>query len=277
MCGIIAVLRRRSDRPVPDSADVLGRLDGLAAELRAADGALLAEVIGAAAERVEAVDGLLRGTPGVRALLGDRTLRPAVDALVDEVGTVLAEREAGLDDAPADPAGLEAVNAAVVRLKDALWAVQRDRLRTAAAVADLAGPDPSRAAVEALASVQAALSALDRLEVRGRDSAGLTLLVRHHQLELDEPGVAALLASRDGDGLFTSEAVRVTPEGHLSLVYKAAAEIGELGDNTAVLRAAIRDDVLLHRALQADSAEVTVLGTPGGRRSGSSPSPTPTP
>ena len=39
----------------------------------------------------------------------------------------------------------------------------------------------------------------------------------------------------------------------LSFVYKAAAEIGELGDNTAVLRAAIRDDPLLHLAL-ADGA-----------------------
>ncbi|MCB0972488.1 MAG: SIS domain-containing protein, partial [Acidimicrobiales bacterium] len=40
----------------------------------------------------------------------------------------------------------------------------------------------------------------------------------------------------------------------------AAAEIGELGDNTAVLRAAIAGDALLHRALAADAAECTVLG-----------------
>ena len=37
---------------------------------------------------------------------------------------------------------LEAVNAALVRLKDAAWAVQRDRLRTAREVAELAGPEP---------------------------------------------------------------------------------------------------------------------------------------
>jgi len=36
-----------------------------------------------------------------------------------------------------------------------------------------------------------------------------------------------------------------TPGGHLSFVYKAAAEIGELGDNTKALRAAITGDVLL--------------------------------
>ena len=46
----------------------------------------------------------------------------------------------------------------------------------------------------------------------------------------------------------------------VAFVYKAAAEIGELGDNTAVLRAAIRDDALLHLALADDAAEAMVLG-----------------
>ena len=46
----------------------------------------------------------------------------------------------------------------------------------------------------------------------------------------------------------------------LSFVYKAAAEIGELGDNTAVLRAAITSDDLLRRALAGDAATVVVLG-----------------
>ena len=67
-----------------------------------------------------------------------------------------------------------------------MWAVGRDRLRTAREVAALAGTDPSVAALEAFHSVQVALSAIDRLEVRGRDSAGLHLLVRHHGLELDD-------------------------------------------------------------------------------------------
>ncbi len=62
---------------------------------------------------------------------------------------------------------------------------------------------------------------------------------------------------RLADPLFTSNAVRITPEGHLSLVYKAAAEIGELGDNTRMMRDAIRSDALLRRALVADTAQVT--------------------
>ena len=54
----------------------------------------------------------------------------------------------------------------------------------------------------------------------------------------------------------------------LSFVYKAAAEIGELGDNTAVLRAAIADDDLLARAIAGPDARAVVLGDkgPDGRR-----------
>ena len=53
-------------------------------------------------------------------------------------------------DAALAGAELERVNAALIALKDAVWAVQRDRLRTAAAVADLAGPDAGPAALEAV-------------------------------------------------------------------------------------------------------------------------------
>src|SRR5205807_9872211 len=126
-----------------------------------------------------------------------------------------------------DPAELEEANAALIRVKDAVWAIRCDRLRTAQAVEGLAAGTTGRAALAAFASVQVALSGLDRLEVRGRDSAGIHLLVTGHGLDLAAGDVQAMLAARS-DPLFTSRAA-ATPDGHLSLVYKAAAEIGELG------------------------------------------------
>ena len=64
------------------------------------------------------------------------------------------------------------------------------------AVRELVG-DRARSwsAIEVGTSIQQALSALDRLEVRGRDSAGLTVLVRDHGLDLDDPAVARLVAA----------------------------------------------------------------------------------
>ncbi|HEX2178244.1 MAG TPA: SIS domain-containing protein, partial [Actinomycetota bacterium] len=137
-------------------------------------------------------------------------------------------------------------------------AVPNRSLWTAREVAALAGVNPSEAAIEAYGSIQTALAAIDRLEVRGRDSAGVHILVWDHQLDLNDPDVAKLLARRS-DALFTSGVVR-TDSGALGFVYKAAAEIGELGDNVAAIRRGIVNDGLLRRALEAPAARATVLG-----------------
>ena len=112
-------------------------------------------------------------------------------------------------------------------------------------------------------AIQQALSAIDRMEVRGRDSAGIHVFVWHHGLDLDDPAVAADLAARGGDPLFQSGSARAVPNGSatvLSFVYKAAAEIGELGDNTATMRAAVARDRLLRLAMTGPGARVSVLG-----------------
>jgi glucosamine--fructose-6-phosphate aminotransferase (isomerizing) len=263
MCGIVGVVRRRATRPVPDAAGLVHDLDR-ALTAFAGDGLTdhLTDRLHAAASAVEAVDAALRGVPGVRALLGDPQSALLVHDRVEQLTSRFDALERELDDGLGGALAvseLEAVNAALVRARDAVWAVGRDRLRTAREVAALAGTDPSVAALEAFFSVQVALSAIDRLEVRGRDSAGLHLLVRHHGLDLAEPAIARLIDARNADTLFGSGSVRVTGT-ELAFVYKAAAEIGELGDNTAVLRTAIRDDGLLHLALAHDEAEVMVLG-----------------
>ena len=99
---------------------------------------------------------------------------------------------------------------------------------------------PAAPALAGFTAVQQALSALDRLEVRGRDSAGLHLLVLGPRARpRRDPRSPALLAGRAADPLFALGLGPGAPDGALAFVYKAAAEIGELGDNTAALRAAI--------------------------------------
>ena len=262
MCGIIAVLRSPSRRAVPSGPDLTARLDAAVAALeQAAEPATLAELVAAAANEIAAVDTALHGVPGVQALLERPSLAGEIehrlDAVRDRSGAIEAALDAGALDL--DGAGLERVNAALLLLKDGVWAVSRDRLRTAEAVAALAGDDRGDAAVGGYLSIQLALSAIDRLEVRGRDSAGLHVLVDGHGLDLTVPELAAEIGRRASDDLFTDGSVRVA-DGRLGFVYKAAAEIGELGDNTAALRDAIADDGLLRRALASDTAEVTVLG-----------------
>src|SRR5438552_5009703 len=238
MGGIVAVVRRPGSRAVPDLRALTSELAEAASLLGPTLGSMEpADVVRAvqrAAGGVEGVDRQLRGTAGLRALL--------VAGPVDDLDGRAAEVEAGvarierLLDAEGVRFGshIETVNGSLEQLKDSVWAVRNDRLRTARAVAELTGPGPSVAAIEACASIQIALSALDRLEVRGRDSAGVHVTVEGHGLDLEAPAVRAQLSERTSDRLFRSTAVRLS-DGHLCFVYKAAAEIGELGDNTRAI------------------------------------------
>src|SRR5262245_3787462 len=176
MCGIVAVLRGRSDRTPPELSSLVGALDDAEARLRTRgsrdDTATLRDVTAI----IKEVDHALRGPLDHRRA-----------ALADAPGTI----EARLDAGAAAVDDIETLSAALVECKDAVWALWCDRLRTARAVEDLAGGAPSsRAALEAFHSIQIALSALDRLEVRGRDSAGLHVFVTGHGLDFDDPTVA---------------------------------------------------------------------------------------
>jgi glucosamine--fructose-6-phosphate aminotransferase (isomerizing) len=263
MCGIVAVLRQPSTRPVPDPESIFTALDEA---LELVSGSELSR-LQPALTRLQEVDRLLRGTPGLHCLLGDPLTVERVAVLAGRIGTELARLETELDQGSVElqPGEQEDINRVLVALKDACWAIERDRLGMARAVADLVpeGAELVRNAsgdsLDGWWAIQVALASLDRLEVRGRDSAGLHVLVAGHGLDLGSPSVQTLLSGRGTDPLFRSGAVR-TPDGCLSFVYKAAAEIGELGDNVKALRAAIRGDVLLDRALASPQSRATVVG-----------------
>ena len=272
MCGIIAIVRRPATRPVPDRAEVIGAVEAaviaLGGAVSAVDGspAGLAQELAAAAERLHAANRLLSGVPGLRLLLEAPSTAGTLRALIESATTSLATVDVRLDaDTSVDPADLESLNEQLVRIRDGLWALGRDRLRAADAVSELlagvglSADTASPAAFEAYLSVHQALSALDRLEVRGRDSAGLHLLVSGHGLDPADSAVAEALGRRGGDESFGSGSARLV-DGVLSIVHKTAAEIGELGDNTAALRAAVASDELLAAALASENARVLVLG-----------------
>jgi asparagine synthase (glutamine-hydrolysing) len=111
MCGIIGVVRRPADREPPSPAELLALVDDALAAFPDAS-------------PLEAADTLLRGVPGVRALLDTPSLAADLRSRVDELDRRLSAREAELDAAPAGT-DVEAINAELVRLKDAVWANDR--------------------------------------------------------------------------------------------------------------------------------------------------------
>ncbi|MDP2292727.1 MAG: SIS domain-containing protein, partial [Actinomycetota bacterium] len=250
MCGIVAIVSRPSTRPIPVAGDIVALLD------RAVAAATLTE----SAALVAQVDRQLHGVPGMLALAGRRELIAGIVARLDQLDGRIADRDDELEAGVAlSPDDIEHINAELLAVRDAVWAVRKDRIRTADAVADFSGRDAGAAAIAGYLAIQQGLSAIDRMEVRGRDSAGLHVLVWNHGLDLAAPSVAAAVAARSNDPLFQTGSVRVAGD-RLGFVYKAAAEIGELGDNVKALRAAVQSDGLLRLALAQPDARVSVLG-----------------
>ncbi len=259
MCGIIAVLRRQSRRTPPTTAALLARVTAAESAL-GADEPTTAALAGAATE-LTALDASLKGTPGLITLLAEPTTAGELHDRLTVLQARVRDHESALDErgtVGGDDQGIEEHNAALVALKDAVWAVLRDRLRHKDAVRELAGGGELRdpTTVAAFSGIEIALAALDRLEVRGRDSAGVSIVVSG--IDVTAAPLTALLEKRDHDPLLQNGAVRVA-DGCLDFVYKYAAEIGELGDNVAALRRSIQGDALLQAALRA-GGEVLVLG-----------------
>src|SRR6266508_4526568 len=186
MCGIIAVVRRPSDRQPPELAGLLDTVERVAAVIPSAD-------------------------PG-----GGGTPRQAGD-------------------------GWDATRSRLDEAGKALDGVDRELHGAAGLACLLADPD-GRARLDRLAAELE--RRVERLEAA---------------IDLEAADVAGLLAERVRDPLYTSGAVRA-PGGQLGFVYKAASEVGELGDNTRRLRAAIAGDELLRRALERPEARALVLG-----------------
>lgn len=264
MCGIVAVLPAAEGRPAPSVDDVRARMGALPPfpDPAAVDPAGLLDTLRAGLAPWEGLGECLRGAGGAHVLLNRYDLAQELRHEVKSAQDALQAVDDHLDEASArwPETLLEEVQAALVRFKDAVWAVAYDRLVFTKGLLELLGDDVAAPlpVLRAYGALHTALGALDRLEVRGRDSAGVHVWVQADDVASLERGFAQDLAERTGDELFESGAVARHPGG-LSFVYKAAAAVGRLGDNGRALRRAIAGDRLLRAAVDLPGALVTVL------------------
>lgn len=259
MCGIVAVLplyqqERSVDVILPaipcsptEAATVLAREPDCAEKLLAD---LLREV-DTALESLGTVD---VSTALCTDASGRRTLATACSELIEWVADL--DRMLDTTGAPNwDAERTEAVQCALRQLADRLYSVLHDRVIAAEQASALAPGELSRRSAVSYLAVETALEALSRLEVRGRDSAGLSIWVRLD--ELDRKALASL-SRRRADPLFRNGSVTLTASG-ACFAYKHAALVGKLGHNIDKLRYAVSEDTDLHRLLSLPSAAITVL------------------
>ena len=254
MCGIICVLSRKASRPTPGRDEILGLLSGGREILAGRKSTAVGDAVALLAQ----ADALLRGEPGVRALVGHRELASGIAAAVQEMLPLVAAIEADLESSD-DAHAIEESAESIAAVKDALWSLRNDRLRTAREVEALAGLQATPEALDGYLAIQQSLSAIDRMEVRGRDSAGIGVVVWGHGLSADRLPAGVAWADRCNDPLFVSRSLRITDDVW-TFVYKAAAEIGELGDNTRAIRREVMADDVLRHVLAQPGARVTIIG-----------------
>ena len=244
------MLRRPSSREVPELVELLGLLESVSNSLSLDDLNMLKKHV----ESLDFVNSQLKGLPGFLALFNNENLVPAIEISLDHLFDFFQNPERQLSLSSDD---IEVLNVLSSRMRDLVWSIKNDRIGSYKRVIDLTSKkfNPSHQGFSALLSLQQALSGLDRLEVRGRDSAGLQILVWDHDLDDVE-----IPEDRLNDLLFRSGSVRKSSNGSLLFVYKTAAEIGDLGDNTNSLRESIVSDDLLAKALSGKDVKANVVG-----------------
>src|SRR5438309_3071924 len=115
MCGIVAVVRRRSERDPVAPGEVLALLEEAVGALR--QDPLTEQTLDRAAANLEHADARLRGVPGINCLLGAPDLAAAAGNICMTFSERITAIERALDaDNTIDGPTLERINAGVIRV-----------------------------------------------------------------------------------------------------------------------------------------------------------------
>jgi glutamine---fructose-6-phosphate transaminase (isomerizing) len=154
---------------------------------------------------------------------------------------------------------MEVLFKSLIHLKDISWGRREDVLKNQGKIKDLSGRDTIRSLgeFEKYQRINFTLNALDRLEVRGRDSCGIQVVFqfgnpREIKKMVDRIKASSLYETfmkRCSPGDVWDRSIHISPDS-LIFTYKTALITGDLGDNTRCLRKSIKDDPLLHLVVE---------------------------
>ena len=161
------------------------------------------------------------------------------------------------------PNQVETITDSLEILKDVHWTLKAELAENIYKVENLIFQpenDASRFAIKILQEINTVLNSIDRLEVRGRDSAGISVLFEYDpddwsvlHTALGNQDLLADFQDRTERNVLSNGSIQVDPLDPsaqengvaLAFTYKIAAEIGSLGDNVSFLRDQIKADPIL--------------------------------
>ena len=190
--------------------------------------------------------------------------------LVGGMKSFFAEEEKRLEENAGNfsTGDMELINSGHILLKDIIWGLEKDVLDNVIRITKLTGIDKaeriSPESFKKYKKINFLLNCIDRLEVRGRDSAGIQISFKFHDHVmfedvlkiLKEKGLYDIFSQRIRACDLFNGAICISshaPSPHntrgegivLSFVYKTSSIIGELGQNVRDLRKSISEDVVL--------------------------------
>lgn len=167
---------------------------------------------------------------------------------------------------------LEIINSRLTCMKDTCWALDKDILDNMGRTLNLAGPGGSEnltpEAYRKYRKINFLLNCLDRLEVRGRDSAGIQVSFTLHTSRdltdalgrLREKGLYDEFRRRTTSGDLVNGSIEYSEAvPFLSFTYKTSSIIGELGRNIRELRKSIAKDAIFREFAGQEATSETLL------------------
>jgi len=269
-CGIAGIVAFKS-RPAKRSDFKLGLLKDMARQVEAGsrkspvqNGRFNDRYLGGSAN----IEKLWQSVQAIKtedqffSVFSDEKAQKQIERLTDSLAAVI-EAETGL---LAEQMGhlaahiVERVSDRLEKLRDITWCLKADILSNTKKIQDLlvhSPAPPSMASLSVFKKINAVLNSIDRLEVRGRDSAGISTM-----FIFDAPEFQKFEDTLAGAGLLDQFKDRCEPDPLISggincrssakgngtkqfavaFTYKIAMEIGSLGENVQHLRRQIAND-----------------------------------
>ncbi|MEQ8171420.1 MAG: SIS domain-containing protein [Candidatus Eremiobacterota bacterium] len=170
---------------------------------------------------------------------------------------------------------LEQFNSVFIRVRDLIWRIREDLFKNISKIKNLAQDsnlEEKEHFIHELWKLNFTLNNLNRLEVRGRDSAGLSCIVsfenssglKNFKETLQEKlkhDYEERIRLKDFVNCAIVEASSCNSKDMDSLVFtfKVAEEIGKMGDNVATLRKTIQEDKIFLTALSGKERKINML------------------
>ena len=280
LTGIISLKRKEPSKasiPVEKLTLLVQRLNEFTLKrLPGEDKALTERYLGG-----EAIVGELKGfvldlkrTASLYELFKQTSVQSLLEGISQRLDAIIAgeERELHRQSALLSLQESEVVEHRISQAKDLVWSLTEEilaNLKKIEALSARSKKDMSFFTFQQIKNMNALFNNLDRLEVRGRDSAGISLITclnkKHYEeleKELKEKSLLEEFISRQQGVILLNRGITVSDGGEVvsvTLTYKIAAQIGHLGENVAFLRDEVRTDDVFHCLISRPNLYQTML------------------